>query len=70
MIVETTNLESFIANEEKKIKEKEDAKHNKTPVETVVVNPCKDRLEKMLKAHKESLKETQVTKPQFHETIN
>ena len=67
VVVESTNLEQFIATEERKEREKE-ARTGKPAEQAPVVNPCKQRLEQMLKAHNEARREE--TKTLFSETIN
>jgi hypothetical protein len=69
VVVESTNLEQFIATEEKKEREKESLKSGKPPVEQVAVNPCKQRLEQMLKAYSAAKRE-ETKQPLFSETIN
>lgn len=54
--MESTNLAQFIGVEEAREKAKEEAKSSKA-AEVVVVNPCKQKLEQMLKAYSSEAKE-------------
>lgn len=67
VVVESTNLEQFIAIEERKEREKTNAKSEK-PAE-LPVNPCKQSLEQMLKKNND-LKREEAKQPLFSETIN
>ena len=54
--MESTNLANFLGVEEAREKAKEAAKSSKA-VEVVVINPCKQKLEQMLKAYSSDAKE-------------
>ena len=56
VVVESTNLAQFIGVEEAREKAKEEAKSSKA-AEVVVVNPCKQKLEQMLKTYSSEAKE-------------